>query len=328
MKKMISVVIPTKNMEKYIEKCLDSVLASKNVLMEIIVVDFGSKDKTVDILNEYSERWSCIHIYKDQNGNAASARNKGIKYSSGDYLAFLDADDWYEEDFLDKLYMYMESQELDIISCGYKQVYEESNNMVLHKWTNREVNINLNNLNKEVCQLMNGNINLEVWNKLYRMSFIKENNIYFDDTKGINGEDIYFNVIAFMNCPRLLIIEDCLYYHLIRMNSLANTKKVQLTERFITIIELLYQYSLSQKCVLEDVISILTTNLIIQDLGRDKSCSSIRKKIEDYRNNSIVMKVLNSSLYSNQINVKQKCFNVLIIHNIIFVILFYVKKCL
>ena len=107
------------NVESYIKQCLDSICNQTLKEIEIICVDDGSTDHTVSIIKNYQEKDQRIHIISQENQYAGVARNHGMKYAKGTYLSFLDADDYYTPDMLEKLYQQAEKQQLEVVVCEY-----------------------------------------------------------------------------------------------------------------------------------------------------------------------------------------------------------------
>ena len=100
---LVSVIIPVYNVEKYLRQCLDSVLAQTYTKYEVLLIDDGSTDSSADICREYCKKDSRFKLYQKQNGGASSARNLGLENASGDYLFFLDSDDWIDVDSINKM---------------------------------------------------------------------------------------------------------------------------------------------------------------------------------------------------------------------------------
>ena len=124
---MLSVVIPAYNVEKYIERCITSVLKQKLKDIEIIVIDDGSKDKTADICKKLSQDNKNIIFKRVENGGCSAARNLGISMAKGKYIAFLDSDDWVEEDMYLNMVKELEKNQADIVICGIKKIDENKN---------------------------------------------------------------------------------------------------------------------------------------------------------------------------------------------------------
>lgn len=281
--KKISIIIPIKNMEKYVVKCLESILDSTYKNLEIIFIDFGSQDKSISIVNLYQRKYANIKVYVDATGNVASARNKGILYAEGEYIIFLDCDDWIDSKMIENLYIEAERKNLDIVNCSYYNVYEngDKKEKIFEEWfTDGDIKL----LDNVISEIALGKINLEVWTKLYRTDYIKKSAAYFDDENGVNGEDVFFNMLLLMSNPKLGNVSNPLYYHLIRENSLAHKKDKELTERFLTIIEKLRLNSKNIGIKVDEGLAQLFLSLIIQDLVENTTLEKRRKKIIKYLN--------------------------------------------
>ena len=196
-KEKISIIIPAYNASKTIKRCLDSIINQTYGNLEIIVVDDGSKDTTLSILKECAELESRIKVISKQNGGAASARNVGLKEVTGEYITFLDADDYIECEVYEKLYELMQKKNLDIVSASIREIYIDNH---------VEERVNDNNLpvidgEKALCDMFSyaGGIRTVVWDKLYKKQVIE--GIYFDE-KCPYGEDTLFNCEAMLKCNR------------------------------------------------------------------------------------------------------------------------------
>ena len=121
---MISVIIPVYNAEQYIKRCLNSVLNQTFNDYEIIMVNDGSTDGSLEILKKYESQNSKLKVITQKNLKAAAARNSGLKYASGEYIAFIDADDYVHNDYLRILYENMVNFKADVSTCGF---YKSSN---------------------------------------------------------------------------------------------------------------------------------------------------------------------------------------------------------
>ena len=125
----VSIIIPCYNSKKYIERCLNSILKDKLKEKEIILINDGSTDNTLEIIEEYSKKNKDIKIINQKNKGQSISRNNGLKEAKGKYIAFVDSDDWVEEDYFYKLYNCAEKNKSDYIYCDYyedKQVYKSN----------------------------------------------------------------------------------------------------------------------------------------------------------------------------------------------------------
>ena len=120
-KPKISIIIPVYNAEKYISRCLDSVITQDYTNLEIICINDGSKDKSLAILQDYAQKDSRIIVISQSNQGAASARNYGLSVATGKYISFIDADDWVRADYLESLYKLQKSESADMVICEYEK---------------------------------------------------------------------------------------------------------------------------------------------------------------------------------------------------------------
>lgn len=125
MKKKLSIVIPVYNVEKFLKRCLDSIIKQNEDNIEIILVDDGSTDSSAKICDDYSKKYNFIKIYHKKNGGASSARNYGIEYTIGEYIWFIDSDDKIEKQSLKNIINIIEKNDFDVIVCNSKKVFED-----------------------------------------------------------------------------------------------------------------------------------------------------------------------------------------------------------
>lgn len=123
---VISVIVPVYNVEPYIRKCLDSIINQTYNNLEIILVDDGSPDKSGVICDEYAAQYSQIRVIHQQNAGLSAARNAGLDIASGDYIMFVDSDDWIEKNTCQTLLLIAQQQEADIVFYGYNEVSSSS----------------------------------------------------------------------------------------------------------------------------------------------------------------------------------------------------------
>ena len=120
MKKLkISVVVPVFNSEKYLEKCIDSIINQTYKNIEIILINDGSSDKSEEICNSYLKTYKNIKLINQSNSGVSVARNNGLKSSTGDYVLFVDSDDWLEKDMLEIMVKEIDNFDIDIVRCEY-----------------------------------------------------------------------------------------------------------------------------------------------------------------------------------------------------------------
>lgn len=220
----VSVIMPVYNAGKYLEKCLESVVNQTLKEIEIICVDDGSTDNSIEILNRFAESDGRIKIIKQQNLYAGAARNNGMKHASGKYFAFWDSDDFFELSALETLYKKCEKENADICLCG---AYDYDNGA--NKTTINETILKRRYLPNEkvFCIKTHPDYIFNVaarapWNKIVNAEFIKKNKIEFQNLK--NSNDTYFSMICMYYAERITYVTAPLVYYRIN-NSESITGK-------------------------------------------------------------------------------------------------------
>ena len=219
----ISVVIPIYNVEKYLRRCVDSVINQTYSSLEIILVDDGSPDQCPAICDEYAEQDKRIKVIHKTNGGLASARNAGMKIATGKYLFFVDSDDWLDPEGLEKLYHLAEEHNVDFVR--YRSVRENWPGLPPHYPTligkAREMRggyYSRDDIKKEILPRLFATSSLTLgpivgaWGSLYRMSLLKDNNIQFhEDIK--YSEDVLFSAEVVTNTNNFYYLDEGGIYH-------------------------------------------------------------------------------------------------------------------
>lgn len=234
----VSIIVPVYNVEKYIEKCIVSLLEQTYTNIEIIIVNDGSTDNSGNLCAQLKKRDDRIKVYHKKNGGLSSARNYGIKKSTGDYLAFIDSDDYVSHKMIENLLQLSCKTDSDIIICNYCQFFEnsEANFSFDEKYEvlEQEEALKLLFLNK---------IDNYAWNKLYKKSVFQ--NLEFPDGK--NFEDIGTTYKAFLNANFICITEAKLYGYLQRSNSLTGNISKKSMNDYIDLTLSRYNYIIERK---------------------------------------------------------------------------------
>lgn len=192
----VSVIIPVYNVEKYLQKCLDSVVNQTLKDIEIICVNDGSTDRSLEILRSYANTDSRIKVISKEHKSAGVARNIGLRYATGEFIHFLDSDDWLEKDAYECTYSAAHLHNVDV--CMFS--YNKFDNVTKEK-SMVDIFGTLNGFGKEKITRFKDHIHFFVytsvvpWNKIYRRIFIIENQFYFDDLVCANDRAFYFRVI-------------------------------------------------------------------------------------------------------------------------------------
>ena len=221
--KRVSIIIPVWGVEKYIGKCLDSLVNQTLEDIEIIVVNDGSLDNSQSIIDKYvAKHPDKVKSYIKENGGQGSARNYGIKVSTGEYIAFVDSDDFVELDMFEKMYNKAKKDKSDIVICGSYNVCEN--------YSKKEIDAFITNYDTDLENMMFGK--MAVWNKIYKRNIIIDNKITFKEK--VWYEDLAFTLKAIINSSKFSFIDEPFYDYLIRQGSTMNNSNV---ERNLEILE-------------------------------------------------------------------------------------------
>lgn len=206
----VSVIIPVFNKEKYLDECLISVMYQTYKDIEIICVNDGSTDKSLEIINAYAMRDNRIRIINQSNCGAGEARNKGIEAAVGKYLLFLDADDFFEYSMIEKLIYKAELKDADITICKAAVYDETSGTMEQHNWLLTD-SIYEDPFSFDSVDNIFKITQTNIWNKLYKADFINENNIRFQNIRTNN--DTGFSIISLFMAKKITYIDNVLVYY-------------------------------------------------------------------------------------------------------------------
>lgn len=206
---LISVIIPVYNVEKYLDKCINSVVNQTYKNLEIILVDDGSTDNSSRICDDWAEKDNRIKVIHKENGGVSSARNAALKIISGKYFAFIDGDDYIDRDMYSALYACAASTDFDIVFCGMCGVDEEDNVLYTQPMNYDEIYDN-----QILIKFFNGEFLFSIWNKLYKTEILASNILFFNEELGY-GEDYIFNYHYIKHSKSAAAI-DGIYYKYLR----------------------------------------------------------------------------------------------------------------
>lgn len=235
--KKISIIVPVYNVDKYLDKCIDSLINQTIEEIELIFINDGSTDDSFNILNKYKNNRKIIVINQENRG-VSYARNKGIDIATGEYIGFVDPDDIVNNNMFEIMYNAAKCNNSDMIICDYFEIDETKNKRIIKKQ-----DINGEDSFDILRQVLNNFITIQnngyLWNKIFRADIIKKNNICFDKNITI-CEDVLFNLNFLRIANKINYVKKPLYSYYIRGNS-AIAKKHE--ERF-RMMSYLYDYTM------------------------------------------------------------------------------------
>lgn len=216
-KKIVSIIIPIYNVEMYLEKCIDSVLKQTYKNIEIILVNDGSTDNCKKMCDDFSKLDSRIKVFHKENGGLSDARNYGINNATGDYITFIDSDDYVKKDFIEKLYNAITTNKCDIAICGHEDLYPDR----IKRYAFSEKYVNEKVMGKEETlkhMLYKDGYDVSAWAKLYKRSLFDE--VLFP--KGRLFEDAATTYKLIILSEKIVYINYIGYEYVIRKNSISN----------------------------------------------------------------------------------------------------------
>lgn len=266
----VSVIVPVYNVEKYISKCLDSLVNQTIKDIEIIVVNDGSKDKSEYIIKEYEKKYKNIIYLKKENGGLSSARNFGLIHSKGEYVAFLDSDDYVDKTIYQKMYEKAKQTNSDYVECDFYWEYPDyKKEDIGYRYKNK----------KEMFE----KARVVAWNKLIRRDIIIKNNLEFP--VGLYYEDVefFYKLLPYIN--KFSFVEEALIYYVQRESSIVNKQDSRTGHIFKVLDNVINYYK--EKGIYEEYkqeIEYTYTRLLL--------CSSLKRmiKIKDKNTRELLIK--------------------------------------
>ncbi len=216
----VSVIVPFYNVEGYIEKCLDTLVNQTLEDIEIILVNDGSKDNSILIAKKFLENYPKKIVYLEkENGGLSDARNFGIPYAKGEYIAFLDSDDYVEKNMYEEMYNLAKKENSDMVQCNFYWEYIDKNKKKIgdmQKYSNK----------KEL--ITKGRV--EAWNKLIKREILENEEIRFP--KGLRYEDVEFTYKLAPYLEKVSFIDKPFIHYIQRQNSISNSQNERTAEIF------------------------------------------------------------------------------------------------
>lgn len=232
----VSVIIPIYNSKKFLNRCLDSIVNQTLKEIEIICINDGSTDKSEEIVKSYNDER--IVLISQENSGISVTRNRGMAIARGEYIGFVDSDDWLDLDFYEKLYEAAKKNDADIATAGIIRLHKWHKKFYI-KFTQETVT---NDIKQKVdlCEYPNKSY---VWNKIYKTNKLQEHNLKFEE--GRIYEDIIFTPQALYYLDKMVTVPDTYYYYWRSSNSTV-TKKDEKSKQ-----DLIYATQISENFIKE-----------------------------------------------------------------------------
>lgn len=225
MNELITVIVPVYNVENYLERCIDSIINQTYKKLEILLINDGSKDKSGEICDDYAKKDDRIKVIHKENGGVSSARNIGLEKARGEYISFIDADDWIEKNMYEEMLKRIEESNVKMVRCSYYKEYDEKQEALEHIYKENQ-KINLKHERQKVIELLiSGRLHAYLPLLLIKKSVISKNLKF--NTQVAMREDMIW-LIDLVCSLQSFYIDITPYYHYYQNpNSATNSKKFE-----------------------------------------------------------------------------------------------------
>ena len=214
MQELISVIVPIYRVEPYLDRCIRSLVDQTYYNLEIILIDDGSPDKCPEICDEWEKKDHRIKVIHKENGGLSDARNAGMQIMTGDYVSYIDSDDWVSGNMYEKMLYKIKEQKADICECQFQKTSGDIKNDIQQQTDN----VNVLNKKEALKAVIEEKINPVVWNKIYKREIVE--GLFFE--KGRCNEDEFFTYKAIDKADKIIQIQDVCYYYFFREDSIIN----------------------------------------------------------------------------------------------------------
>lgn len=246
MSELLSIIVPVYNGEDSISRCLDSIYRQKYPNIELIIIDDGSTDNSYEYIEKYIKENVknniCASVYRNENQGVSKTRNYGIEISKGNWITFIDQDDYIDDNYCDNYMSYINNKDVDIVVGGYERVSQDGKKI-------RSVTLK--------GDIWDQYMIVSPWAHIYRKSFIQKFRISFLNT--YIGEDVYFNMTAYACTNKVEILKyDCGYKWVFNDESVSNSKQNKVSDRNnpLYLLEAIHKFydDMPTKCCIDEKI--------------------------------------------------------------------------
>ena len=232
----VSIITPVYNVERCIEKTINSIISQSSKNFELLLIDDGSKDRSIEIAKDLLKKSDVNYrIITQENAGVSAARNRGIAEALGEYVCFLDSDDYINKDYIKLMYEKASTYNCDLVFCDYVQVDSKDN--ILVESTTRYLENFIDGREAALKQL-SCDITIGMGSALYRTSIIKENNILFDSNRKY-AEDVVFTVKALLNMKKIISVNKALMFYVRWDSSVTNCISLKHLDCYYSFVDLL-----------------------------------------------------------------------------------------
>ena len=248
MNDLISIVIPIYNASKYLEKCINSVINQTYKNLEIILVNDGSIDNSLDICNDFKDKDNRIKVISKKNEGVSKTRNIGIDKCKGKYLMFLDSDDYIDEIYVEKMYTYLTKNNLSMVTSSMTLVDVNYNVLKVSSYKDKSDILQVKDIYKDI---VNTSYFCPIWKNIIKVSLIKDNSIYFDDSLKF-GEDLLFSFKIIQSCEKIGYLSFPGYFYVQNNASITHNNSFDIVKKYVE--DNKHVYSILNEYINDDVL--------------------------------------------------------------------------
>lgn len=292
---LISVIIPTYNLEKYVEKMIDSLKRQTYYNFEAIIIDDGSTDSTVKKIIRSIGLDERFKLIEKENSGVSETRFIGIEKSNGKYICFLDGDDFVDATWLEKFVIDLETSEADIVSIGYSEYYEESSKYIKQSFCNENELLLGDQIIEEWCK--DKKIKGFLWNKIFKTSVLKE---VYEIVEFSFLEDSYV-LLKYLSCiDKMYVDQESLYFYRIRKESLTHKKFNNKDLNVISKFDDLFKVLSKKSCNLSNILSARLAKIQLMIISN--------MNYQDFKLNKAILLNIKKEVFAKNVE-KKKVFN-------------------
>lgn len=317
---LISVIVPVYNVEKYLSQCVKSLIGQTYQSIEILLIDDGSKDSSGKICDQFAKKYSNVVAYHKSNSGLGLTRNYGLERATGEYVTFVDSDDYLRQDAIQNLVLGLENEKNDTVIGGFTKITDDGRKLYIESYP-QEI-VKGNKVYSELFSRMLGSspnrhdsIKPSVWNTLYSLRIIQQNHLQFVSERKLISEDIVWDSDYYCYSKSVKVINSPAYYYRANPNSLTKKYDPNRFNRSIIFYEHMVD-KMSKTEISKDARLRLTRNLFVSvrfclSQGSYRTFSQVHKSVSEVCSNLVLQKSI-SRYPVNNLNLKQRLFVLMI----------------
>lgn len=292
----VSVIVPVYQVEQYLARCIDSILAQTFTDFELILVNDGTKDGCPAIMQAYADKDARVRQVHKENGGLSSARNAGLDVAKGEYIAFVDSDDYIAPTLLEDTVQAADTTGAEQVLFNYQLVVDGVEKGAYLDFADETIDLQAFGLaNYFYRYWMPYKHGQEAWSKLYRRSVIEENGLRYAPNNEVFAEDTLFSAMYLLHTKKIAALKKPYVYYVQRGDSLMGMKKPRLAWRLMTLSVRLTEYAKKCGCYeeIKHVLPVLCYDkLITKGIRLDPSLEDVYSAMQEYRKNSTMRALL------------------------------------